>query len=202
MDSLNWSCLMMLEKKYLLENEIFKPVPKYEGFISASNKGRIYSHERSIKKFCGLSKTNVIQKYKGRLLTQHSTKGYLRVRFGINGEKCTELVSRLVLMAFDREPSNNEFACHNDSNPLNNSVENLRWDFQKGNMIDRDVRGLYKHSEHHHAAKVPVELVDALQRKQITAKDAAHKYGFVYSNLWCIANGKTWKKRFAQNLHF
>jgi hypothetical protein len=104
-------------------------------------------------------------------------------------------------MAFDREPNVNEFACHNDSDPSNNSIENLRWDFQKGNMKDRIDRGLYKHGEHHHAAKIPVELVDALQTKKIEAKDAARKYGFRYPHLWRIANGQSWSRRFDKNQH-
>jgi hypothetical protein len=119
----------------------------------------------------------------------------MTVRFGINGEKHTELVSRLVLMAFDREPKEHEFACHNDSNTTNNRFENLRWDSQTGNMKDRSHRGLYKRGSDHHAAKVPVELVDRLQRGEVSPAQAARDTGLRYAHLWRIAKGQVWKHR-------
>lgn len=190
---------MMFAKK-LLDGEIFKDVPKYAGWIAASNFGRIYSHQRIVTKYCVLHGKEVTQRYDGRILSQYDRNGYMTVRFGINKKKYTELVSRLVLMAFDRSPDGHEFACHNDSNPANNKIENLRWDNQTGNMRDRIDRGLYLTGEDHHAAKVPVDLVDALQSGKITAAAAAKKTGFRYSHLWRIANGQYWKHRFKQNI--
>jgi len=189
---------MTFEKK-LLEGEVFKDVPKYDGWIAASNLGRIYSYPRTVTKYCGLHDKDVTQQYEGRILSQYDRNGYMSVRFGINGKKYVELVSRLVLMAFDRMPADHEFACHNDSNPTNNKIENLRWDNQTGNMKDRTDRGLYRRGQDHHAAKVPVALVDALQSGKITPADAAKQTGFRYGHLWRIAKGQCWKQRFAQN---
>lgn len=33
--------------------------------------------------------------------------------------------------------------CHNDGNPSNNIVENLRWDTHSGNMMDRTLHGTH-----------------------------------------------------------
>lgn len=192
MGSVKWSYLMMLGGQLLLDGEVFRGVPCFDGFISASNKGRIYSHPRSVEKFCGLHGKTVTQAYKGRLLSQYERDGYLLVRFGIHKIKYSQLVSRLVLMAFDRMPNDGELACHNDSNTTNNCVGNLRWDSQTGNMKDRTDRGLYRRGTDHHAAKIPIELVDELQAGRISAADAAKKYGFRYSHLWRIANGQCW----------
>jgi len=52
-------------------------------------------------------------------------------------------ISRIVAKTFIPNPKNLPLVCHNDSNPLNNKVENLRWDDQKGNMKDRKARKLY-----------------------------------------------------------
>ena len=183
----------------LLEGEAFKDVPGHEGFIAASNLGRIYSYPRSVEKYCGLQGCRVVQHYKGRILSQHRASGYSKVRFGINGKKYSELVSRLVLMAFDRMPVGDEFACHNDSDTENNKITNLRWDDQKGNMKDRLERGLYKRGQDHHAAKIPVELVDRLQSGQISVLDAAKQTGYRYSHLWRIARGDCWKDRYEAN---
>lgn len=189
---------MKLEEK-LLEGEIFKDVPKYDGFIAASNLGRIYSYPRTVTKYCGLNGKQVIQHYEGRILSQYDRNGYMSVRFGIDGKKFVELVSRLVLMAFERMPVEREFACHNDSNPTNNRIENLRWDDQTGNMKDRSDRGFYKQGEHHHATKIPVDLVDALQSGKITPSDAAKQTGFRYAHLWRVAKGIVWAHRFERN---
>ena len=185
---------MMCEAK-LLDGEVLKAVPQYQGFISATNKGRIYSHPRAVKKFSAVSNKYVVQHYKGRFLSQYQRNGYATVRFGVDNKKFIQLVSRLVLMAFDREPAAKEFACHNDSNTSNNCIENLRWDDQRGNMRDRTARKLYAQGERHHAAKVPVELVDRLQRKDISPAEAARLTGFRYAHLWRIAKGHCWKHR-------
>ena len=194
MDSQKWSCSMMLEKK-LMAGEVLRDVPKYSGWISASNFGRIYSHPRTIKKHCAFNGKDVIQNYAGRFLSQYDRNGYMTVCFGINGERHIELVSRLILMAFDRMPNEGEIACHNDSNPTNNAAFNLRWDSQTGNMKDRKDRGLYPKGEAHHASKVPVELVDRLQRGEISPAQAAKETGFRYAHLWRIAKGHCWKHR-------
>lgn len=188
---------MTLQPHLALPNEEFRDVPKFEGFIAASNMGRIYSYPRSVTKYSALTGTTVIQKYEGRLLSQYDRGGYMTVRFGIDKKKFTELISRLVLMAFDREPQANEFACHNDSNPTNNCIENLRWDTQTGNMRDRTDRGLYRRGEDHHAAIIPVDLVDRLQAGLISPNDAAKQYGYRYTHLWRIAKGQSWKHRLA-----
>lgn len=176
----------------LIEGEIFKPVPQYAGYIQASNKGRIYTDPREVKKFCGLHNKFVTQKYKGRLLSPYKSGGYMQVTFGINNKTIKESVSRLVLSAFDKnEPD--LFACHNDSNTENNCLENLRWDTQTGNMKDREDRGLYFRGSAHPMAKVPEWLAIMLSKGEITPSDAAKKYGFRYSHLWRISKGHVWK---------
>ena len=182
-----------------LPNEEFRDVPKFKGFIAASNMGRIYSQPRSVVKFSTLAGKVVTQKYEGRFLSQYTDKEkYCKVRFGIDKKKFSERVARLVLMAFDREPMKDEFACHNDSDPQNNCIENLRWDTQTGNMKDRLDRGLYKRGKDHHAATISTELVDRLQAGLISPSEAAKEYGYRYQHLWRIANGQSWKHRWLQ----
>ena len=178
------------------EGEEFRDLPCFEGYIAVSNYGRVYTYPRTVKKLCGLSGLFVRQSYKGRLLkTYDDDLGYLKFRFGVNGKKHQMFVSRAVLMTFVGLPKMNQLACHNDSNVANNHVSNLRWDSQKGNMKDRESRGLYPKGESHHAAKVPKELVDRLQCGEITPAQAARETGFRYAHLWRIAKGYSWKHR-------
>jgi hypothetical protein len=186
---------MTLQPYLALPNEEFRDVPKFEGIIAASNFGRIYSQPRSVTKYSVLVGRVVTQNYKGRLLSQYDRRGYMTVRFAFNKNNFTQLVSRLVLTTFDRESKPGELACHNDSNPTNNCLENLRWDTPTGNMRDRTARGLYKRGEDHHAAIIPIELVDRLQAGLISPSQAAKETGYRYAHLWRIAKGKVWKHR-------
>src|SRR5688500_4928598 len=45
-----------------------------------------------------------------------------------NGETVQERIHRLVLMAFVGPCPAGMEGCHNDGNPLNNALDNLRWD--------------------------------------------------------------------------
>jgi hypothetical protein len=179
-----------------MQGEEFRDLPGFEGLISISNFGRVYSHPRKVKKFCGLSNSIVVQSYDGRLLSIYKGSGdYLKFRFGANGKKYSMLLSRAVLMAFLGPPEDGQIACHNDSDVTNNRLDNLRWDNQKGNMKDREIRGLYPKGELHHAAKIPVALVDRLQRGEISPVEAAKLTGFTYHHLWRISKGESWKHR-------
>ena len=179
-----------------MQGEEFRELPGFEGLISISNLGRVYSHPRKVKKFCGLSKSIVTQSYDGKFLKLYDSNcGYLKFRFGANGKKYSMLLSRAILVAFVGPPENGQLACHNDSDVTNNRLENLRWDSQKGNMKDREVRGLYPKGEFHHGAKIPVELVDQLQKGEISPVEAAKLTGFTYHHLWRISKGQSWKHR-------
>jgi len=61
-------------------------------------------------------------------------EGHTRVRI-IGGNR--ELVHRLVLRTFDREPKDDEQSCHRDGNPTRNHICNLRWGTQEDNWEDR-----------------------------------------------------------------
>jgi protein gp37 len=69
--------------------------------------------------------------------------GYCRVRLiGADRELVTrELVHRLVLRTFDREPIEGEQGCHRDGNPARSHICNLRWGTQEDNWEDRKRHG-------------------------------------------------------------
>lgn len=52
-------------------------------------------------------------------------------------ERRFRYVHRLVLEAFVGPCPDGMEACHNDGNPLNNCLSNLRWDTHKNNQADR-----------------------------------------------------------------
>ena len=63
--------------------------------------------------------------------------GRARVTLHRDGKPRTVLVHRLIAFAFLPPPLEGQTdVCHNDGNPSNNVVANLRWDTHAGNMAD------------------------------------------------------------------
>jgi hypothetical protein len=122
----------------------WRDIPGYEGFYQVSNDGEVRSLDRMIGYRGGGTawrRGNALKKS-----TQHS--GHLRVYLHRDGNLEPILVHRLVLLAFVGPCPDGKMACHNDGNPSNNRVENLRWDTSTANAQDR-----LRHGNHEQANK-------------------------------------------------
>lgn len=103
-------------------DEIWKPIPGYEGYYEASNLGRIRSVERIVRGRWGFSRRH------SQILKQNNVHhGYRQVRFSIDGIKSQPLVHRLIAMTFISNPQNLPQVNHKDGNTENNCPENLEW---------------------------------------------------------------------------
>lgn len=98
----------------------WRPIPGHPGY-EASDDGLVRSLDR-------LDKAG--RQRKGRILKQHLLNGYPAVR--INGRSLR--VHRLVLLAFEGPCPKGMEACHYNGNPLDNRIENLRWDTHRSNL--------------------------------------------------------------------
>lgn len=102
-------------------------------------------------------------------------RGYQYVSLGGQAKR---RVHRLVAFAFLGGPSDPRMqVCHNDGNPINNRVENLRWDTAKANQADRGKHGTTKRNR-----KLSAEqLAEIRQRLYAGEKqaDIALDYGVV-----------------------
>ena len=128
--------------EYCIDNEIWKPVPFYEGIYEASNLGRI----RTVDGKTTHSIKHGIKKWKGRIL-KNKTKvvdprmGY-RVSLWKDKKQKAWLVSRLVALAFYGIPENYHIKYgndrmtvnHIDGNRMNNNIYNLEWCTSKENV--------------------------------------------------------------------
>ena len=114
--------------------EQWRPVVGYEGLYEVSNCGNVRSLDRRILRSDGLH-----MRVPGRNLKQtRNGPGYCRVILSKVGTKPkTVWVHRLVLESFVGPCPEGMEACHNDSDPSNNSLENLRWDTHAANMQDK-----------------------------------------------------------------
>ena len=114
--------------------EIWKDIPGYEGRYQASTEGRIRSVDRRVRVVAhGTEATRLVR---GRILRpgQYEKSGHVSVVLG-HGAKGSP-VHQLVALAFlGPAPAGCE-VCHNDGNPKNNKLDNLRYDTRTENILD------------------------------------------------------------------
>ncbi len=106
-----------------MKQEIWKPIPGYDGY-EVSSFGRVKS--LSYRK---TKKPNLLKQ-------QTDRKGYLFV--GLPGKQ--ERVHRLVALAFIPLEEGKEYINHKDENRKNNHVENLEWCTTKYNLEYNNLR--------------------------------------------------------------
>ena len=95
----------------------------YVGYYKISDLGRVLSLDRKI--ICTNGRKMV---YKGKILQNHIGKrGYYVTDVKVDLVRKTFTIHRLIAINFIPNPLNKKQVNHKDSNPLNNSINNLEW---------------------------------------------------------------------------
>lgn len=134
----------------------------------------------------------------GKILkTLRHTFGYPMVGLCRLGIKTKFLVHRLVAEAFlpPPDPERTQVA-HNDGNPLNSHVSNLRWATYSENNRDKRLHGTQLYG-----SKVPnavlheddVKRIRDLSARGVTGTDLADDFGVCKQTISFIINRQTWK---------
>lgn len=116
-----------------------------------------------------------------------------------NGLRQKKSVHRLVLEAFVGPCPDGMEACHNDGNPRNNRLDNLRWDTPSSNMQDKKKHGTNNHGEKNLSAKLTAEQVIQLRLIHVrgdstnNAGKLAKKFGVDESTIRDAVYGRTWQ---------
>lgn len=103
-------------------------VPNFPGYV-ISDQGEL---------FCNLSFHPKIRQFseKYRKIKGGLSRGRRLVTLSKEGEVYYKYIHRLVLESFIGPCPEGMECCHNDGNPLNNNLDNLRWDTRKSNSAD------------------------------------------------------------------
>lgn len=129
-------------------------------------------------------------------LNRLDSRGRLFVGFR-NGRKAPHprAIHTLVLTHFLGPCPDGMEGCHNDGNPLNNHISNLRWDTHVNNMADRELHGRTPKGERNGAAKLTetqVREILELKDQGVMQKDAAPMFGVSKQCIQLIYDRKTW----------
>lgn len=172
-----------------MSNERWLPVEGYEGLYSVSSHGRIRSETRTVVYSTGKRQTvrqkilSPARKRSGHLSVQLHSGPTNRVRFHVH---------RLVLVAFVGPPPSPLHECaHNDGDPGNNRVENLRWDTRSGNHQDKLAHGTHNRGEAHPLCTISDETVRKIRASTETPKAIAQALGVNFKSVCAIKAGTT-----------
>ena len=156
--------------------ETWLAVIGYEGLYEVSNDGRIrnartgklkvYTYDKQKRRpFVGLWRNNKI-----RIIYPH----------------------KAVLEAFVGPRPKGMEACHNNGDPFDNKVTNLRWDTPRNNQLDRIKHGTSNRGEQCAAAKLTEAQVRAIRADTRLQREIAAEYGVRENTISRIKSGKRW----------
>lgn len=129
----------------------------------------------------------------GRILrTSDSGSGHQRVQLYRGGVRLQFAVHRLVLEAFVGDCPYGMEACHENGDPTDNRVENLRWDTHAENMRDRSKHGRSNRGERCHSSKLSAAQVYAIREDPRPQKEIAADYGIARPSVSLIKSRKNW----------
>ena len=123
-----------------IEGEKWAALPGYEGAYEVSTCGRVKS----------LDRWNGNRLLRGQLIRSVPLGGYLVVSIRRPGQATVRYVHHLVLETFVGPRPEGYFACHNDGDPLNCWLDNLRWDTASNNQLDNVRNGTHRQARKTH----------------------------------------------------
>lgn len=160
--------------------ERWKSIAGYEGLYTVSTYGRVRSTARSGTRG-GVLGVNV------------ADDGYTRVSLSAKGvSKCLP-VAALVLEAFvEPRPLGKECA-HNNGNPQDNHVSNLRWATHTENLKDRYAHGTDLRGERNPNCRLTRAEVSEIKKATGTHREIANLFGLAsHAHVGRIKRGGAW----------
>lgn len=183
-----------------LQNEIWYDIPGYE-YYQLSTLDRLKSLERQVRAGFGSYRT-----IKAKILAPTLCKGYLQFGLYRNGQLKTFGLHHLKAMLFLPNPNNYKYVLHKDNNPLNNSLDNLKWGTCKNNIQEAWRDGLHENTRQaskmkisgenapwHKLTKVEVlEIRNRYATNQYTQKELGQLFNVSDAMVCRIVNNKNW----------
>lgn len=160
--------------------ERWLPVSGYEGFYEVSDHGNV----RSIK--TGKVKSYTLDKQQNRPFMGLWKNNKIKIF----------KPHTLVLTAFVGSRPKGLECCHNDGNPWNNKLENLRWDTAQSNQQDRAKHGTSNRGERCASAKLTETQVAAIRVDSRLQREIAADYGVRENTISRIKSGVRWAHSF------
>lgn len=171
----------------------YREVPGFPGYRVGAD-GSVWSRWKQVSYGWRYGLTYVLgDKWKRLKLGRHRL-GYATVVL-MPGRK-NRSVHRLVLAAFVGPCPPGMQGCHNDGNPANNNLPNLRWDTPKANQHDRKRHGTNLNGSNVANSKLTDDIVRQIHAEYATGMFSqmalARKHHITQTTVWRILHKKCW----------
>jgi hypothetical protein len=179
-----------------IDGEAWIDMVGYEGRYMVSNKGRVKSLSRLIKRKRFSSNADFYKDGRIRVLSRDG-QGYRAIELIKDRILYRLKIHRIVATHFIPNPENKRTVNHKDGNKLNNAVDNLEWATYSENLCHAFRTGLKKSSFQLFGAENPKSKpVNQLTRSGIFIKrfagqaDAERATNVDQASIWRACNGK------------
>lgn len=169
--------------------EQWKSVAGYEGRYEVSDLGRVRSLPNSRRR------SELILKQQANVKSGHMVVNLTLTKSDGGWVQKIHYVHSLVLSAFSGECPLGHEGCHNDGNPSNNTLDNLRWGTRVSNQADRVTHGVSNRGDRNGKAKFTEADVRVIKARLITGDSVgriAKDYGVTHGAISNINNKRTW----------
>lgn len=168
-----------------------RPIPGYKGVYSITDDGRVWSEERI---------DNRGHRRGGHWMRLSLQGGpYLRLTLRVEGLSVQKFVHQLVLETFVGPCPEGMECCHNNGDPTDNRLANLRWDTPSANQRDAvkhgTQAGLHSRGERNGYAKLTERDVGWIRywhKSGVMVKDLAEWFSVCVGNIHMVVSRKTW----------
>lgn len=176
--------------------EIWTDIAGFEGYYAVSDHGRVKSLARKVWVApSSQAKSGYYRPVRERVLSPSCSKGWYHVQLSLDGVQSTHAVHHLVLEAFVGPMPDGILGCHNDGDPANNALTNLRHDTPSGSYEDKRKRGTHRRGPDV-LAKLNERAVSEIRRAYAdgeTQRSIAKRYGVCQPIISDVVTGKSWQ---------
>lgn len=184
-----------------MSNETWKPVVGFDGY-EVSDLGNVRSWRLTGKRTGMRAETP-------KALRPLPNRGYFRVALSAAGKPHYRSIHRLVLEAFVGPCPEDMEGCHDNGNPADNRLENLRWDTRVGNFADKVRHGTLQEGERQGSAKLTLDQVQEIRNAYGPARgvngsrplgaptcaELAHRYGVSPVTISRVVRNANWRNK-------
>jgi hypothetical protein len=178
--------IVVITHTYRVMEDLFRPIEGYPGY-RVSKEGEVESRwSRSGRRTLAGAWRPLKPIRRGRYLTVNISDGV---------KKVARCIHRLVLEAFVGLRPTGLVCCHNDGDPTNNRLSNLRWDTYLANEHDKVRHGTKRMGEELDAKLTEggVAEIRRLRSEGMRFTELADRFGVTSQNVQAVVHRRTWK---------